>query len=431
MEQARPLNKLSRQDLYDLIWTTPAIKLAGEFNISDVAIAKRCRKLNVPKPPPGYWARIEAGQKPKRPPLPVLPDKIDPPEIQIPETKTFSLPTDSDALLPLADELMKALGKAKPSHDKRVFLRERTLPETSVSKTLASRVAKAFHVLLKAVEPQGIPFRRSQSAYDGGYFQKGYDRVYIKIEEDLTPDPKSSRRRSIYTSWPENRVPGGKLRFALNTERYSSATEKKWEETDKVSLETILAEMARFICKHYVEMRKRREAEKIEQLKRHEEHLVWLKKHQEEEARREEEESKKAHADALSEAQSHRKKDLAKAAEWWRLYRNNQEFISECERRWLENQNGTLSPEQTKWLAWAQDTAKALSPFETGYPDPALDGEFDPTAVPFGGPYPETRKFPKPPTMPKIPAPVVVKPSYGQPEPSPAPNPYPFWLKNR
>src|SRR5207249_6496245 len=40
---------------------------------SDVALAKLCRRHQVPLPPRGYWARIRAGQHPKRPPLPPVP----------------------------------------------------------------------------------------------------------------------------------------------------------------------------------------------------------------------------------------------------------------------------------------------------------------------------------------------------------------------
>jgi hypothetical protein len=38
-------------------------RLALRFGISDVAIAKRCRKLNIPVPGRGYWARKAAGQR--------------------------------------------------------------------------------------------------------------------------------------------------------------------------------------------------------------------------------------------------------------------------------------------------------------------------------------------------------------------------------
>jgi hypothetical protein len=61
---------LSREDLYELAWSKPISELAKDFGISDVGLAKRCRRLRVPLPGRGYWARVDAGQKPYRPKLP-------------------------------------------------------------------------------------------------------------------------------------------------------------------------------------------------------------------------------------------------------------------------------------------------------------------------------------------------------------------------
>jgi hypothetical protein len=61
---------LSREDLHELVWSKPMRELAKDFNISDVALAKRCRGLGIPVPGRGYWARIDAGQTPYRPKLP-------------------------------------------------------------------------------------------------------------------------------------------------------------------------------------------------------------------------------------------------------------------------------------------------------------------------------------------------------------------------
>jgi hypothetical protein len=50
------------------MWT-----LAKEYGMSDVGLAKVCRKLGIPLPGLGYWAKKTAGNKvPKRPPLPAL-----------------------------------------------------------------------------------------------------------------------------------------------------------------------------------------------------------------------------------------------------------------------------------------------------------------------------------------------------------------------
>jgi hypothetical protein len=61
---------LSREDLYELVWSKPMADLAKDFGISDVGLAKRCKRLGIPVPGRGYWARIDAGQTPYKPKLP-------------------------------------------------------------------------------------------------------------------------------------------------------------------------------------------------------------------------------------------------------------------------------------------------------------------------------------------------------------------------
>jgi hypothetical protein len=60
---------ITREELYELVWSKPLIELAQDFGLSDVAVAKRCRKLGVPVPGRGYWARVAAGQAPRQPKL--------------------------------------------------------------------------------------------------------------------------------------------------------------------------------------------------------------------------------------------------------------------------------------------------------------------------------------------------------------------------
>lgn len=68
--------KLSREELYERVWTLPSTKLAKEFGISDAGLAKVCKRYNVPKPPPlGHWAKIQHGKPVERTPLPEEPDE--------------------------------------------------------------------------------------------------------------------------------------------------------------------------------------------------------------------------------------------------------------------------------------------------------------------------------------------------------------------
>lgn len=60
---------VTREDLYILVWKMPTTQVAKILGVSDVAVAKRCKKLNVPKPPRGYWAKVQSGLSPEIPPL--------------------------------------------------------------------------------------------------------------------------------------------------------------------------------------------------------------------------------------------------------------------------------------------------------------------------------------------------------------------------
>lgn len=62
--------QLSREQLHKLVWSMPMQRLAKHVGISDVAIAKHCRKLGIPLPQRGYWNKLNAGHKVERVKLP-------------------------------------------------------------------------------------------------------------------------------------------------------------------------------------------------------------------------------------------------------------------------------------------------------------------------------------------------------------------------
>lgn len=65
--------RYDREELYEKVWKVPLRTLAKEYGVCDVALARTCRKLNVPVPGRGYWAKREALLLvPPRPPLPAL-----------------------------------------------------------------------------------------------------------------------------------------------------------------------------------------------------------------------------------------------------------------------------------------------------------------------------------------------------------------------
>lgn len=62
--------KLTRQELYELVWSTPLITLAKQYNISDNGLRKMCIRMNIPLPKTGHWQRVQHSKRTKVTPLP-------------------------------------------------------------------------------------------------------------------------------------------------------------------------------------------------------------------------------------------------------------------------------------------------------------------------------------------------------------------------
>lgn len=65
--------RLAREELFDRVWSLPMSRLAAEWGLSGNGLAKACRRLQIPVPPRGYWAKKAASKKVRRPKLPTLP----------------------------------------------------------------------------------------------------------------------------------------------------------------------------------------------------------------------------------------------------------------------------------------------------------------------------------------------------------------------
>ena len=61
---------IGRERLYEEVWAEPMLTVAKRYEVSSSFLARICRRLKVPCPPRGYWAKKAAGGKPKVPLLP-------------------------------------------------------------------------------------------------------------------------------------------------------------------------------------------------------------------------------------------------------------------------------------------------------------------------------------------------------------------------
>lgn len=66
----RAYNVYHRETLYQEVWSMPVTEVAKRYKVSDVAIHKVCKSLDIPMPPQGYWAKLRAGKPVKKLPLP-------------------------------------------------------------------------------------------------------------------------------------------------------------------------------------------------------------------------------------------------------------------------------------------------------------------------------------------------------------------------
>ena len=63
-------NVYDRETLYKEVWEKPVTEVAKRYKVSDVAIHKVCKALDIPTPPAGYWAKLRAGKPVSVIPLP-------------------------------------------------------------------------------------------------------------------------------------------------------------------------------------------------------------------------------------------------------------------------------------------------------------------------------------------------------------------------
>jgi hypothetical protein len=114
---------LTRQQLYELVWSKPISQVARAYGMSGVGFAKLCERNDVPTPPRGYWAKKRNGKAVTRRPLPKARDGAPPaivvarpkPVEQAPREPQPSPPLDVDVAA--AVQMAERIGTIAPRSD--------------------------------------------------------------------------------------------------------------------------------------------------------------------------------------------------------------------------------------------------------------------------------------------------------------------------
>lgn len=311
--------EFTRQELYDLVWSTPMTKLSKDFGLSDVGLRKVCVKHDIPTPPLGYWTKLNFGKAVERTPLgepgegigdrvlvsvfatTELPEEVVHAEIQARESvpEIIVIPTEMpNSLHPSAQALRRALKSAK--EDKEGFLSTKGpgIVTTAIGQSSSTRAVILLDTLFKAIEGLGHQINPEDEGLD---IVVNGERMYLTIGE--TKDKKTheptkaelkarvdweesrSRYPSLYSSerkhWPTwDHFPSGRLSLTLSdplrSRWHSSHLLGRWHDRKTTSLESYANAILVTMLTGAAIVRHNRIAAEAEARRRQEDHDAWL-----------------------------------------------------------------------------------------------------------------------------------------------------------
>ncbi|GAB3771873.1 hypothetical protein GCM10028796_41530 [Ramlibacter monticola] len=345
--------EISRQDLYERVWKTPLRKLATEFGISDVGLAKACRRHAIPTPPMGHWTRIEHGKSSERPPLPAAPhgDTVSLSQEQsraqrlptgAPVLKEVKVPVASDtaSLTPFAKATFATLSKTKPDRAGLVSCGGGAHFQATVSPALAERACRILDAIERKLPELGGQVTKGADNKPL-YLDMGGQPVTFTLTERYTRTEiiPESERKSPYPRKEYAYHLTGELKFAI--EGYFEGR-KTWSDGTRAKLEDKLPEVLAGLAAAAAAMKQLAE-------ERAEQHRRW-----EEEARiRQEREEKARRRAAFREA-------FATEAAGWQRHQAAAEYLAHL-RKSLEG-DPQLPELSTEWLAHAEQAVADLDP---------------------------------------------------------------------
>ena len=75
MSESKQLGKISRDELYELVWSKPVSKILIDYPFTPSKFKKICNDYKIPLPPNGYWQKLRHNKKVFKTPLPEIENK--------------------------------------------------------------------------------------------------------------------------------------------------------------------------------------------------------------------------------------------------------------------------------------------------------------------------------------------------------------------
>jgi len=344
---------VSREELFRRVWATPMVKLAKEFDISDVGLAKVCRANDIPLPPRGHWTKLQHGKASPTPKLPKSEQTTVTFDARRHRTEPLrgkrSAPADSTRKVEVQAPGVGLLAPFTRATQKKLLAAKRTdgFISTYDAETFECRVSRAsidiLCQLLDAIE-------RAAPTFDGELKpgEKGLDFVFdgqavsFRIAEQSTTSTLVVPGKK-YDYWERPEVVYNFTgKFTLEIHGYFEGR-KKWADGKRQRLTEVLTDFLEGLVAAAKSIKKRR-------LDMEEEHRRW----QEEAARRAE----------LERQQRDRQDFRTKLVEEAQATHDHvllMEYVDRINRE-LQDFVGPLPESTVQWLATASELAAREGP---------------------------------------------------------------------
>jgi hypothetical protein len=356
----------NREELYAEIWKEPAIKVAAKYGVSSVMLGKVCRKLQIPLPGRGYWAKKEFGKSVKQIPLPQVQDLpivrrlkemgSENAEAPCPEPEPTDseyqriLQIESSDVIPdpettrhkLVIATAKSLRNAKP--DNRGIVQapgnENSL-NVRVSKTSIDRALNIMNAVVKFLESENFPFTVKSETHEITAQVFGQNVPFSIVERARETSRKEVREYS-YTRTVIKYQPSGELEFRAGDDGYRY---RKFRDRKTQKLETLIPKLAGAILREARDRVIRAEKRRLEEI---------------------EERKKTQERAALAEQIAEEEKKLKNLESWvnsWTRAQEMRDFIAALEKTW-QKEGQDLSPESPKGqrIFWMKQQADRVDP---------------------------------------------------------------------
>lgn len=375
MEMPTPLHarRVTREELYQMVWDKPMIRLAEEFGVTGSGLAKVCDRLNVPYPPRGHWAKKEAGKPVVTLKLPRRRDGI-PSSADIHPTppKPTPCPAAEQAAAMVADRIRDALSASNDNLHPRVQAwiaahkkrqKERELENKNRRRDIgwASPLIpdlterdlyrfRATSAIFYAVEKAGGTIDKSSASGKITFLIDGHQ-VECSIVEKMVQSLKQWEEQRKWTAFTEYCKSGldssGFLRVSITT--YLQGRRPEWVESQKIKIGQLMPTIVGAIMAA---------GPTLEKMKRERE---------EQQKRYREEESRRYEARQLREIDEKRWNKFREYAVNWDERKILLAFLAEVEVRLATEGDVTVADRTLRdWVEWAKAKAEALNPFGGG-----------------------------------------------------------------